>query len=376
VEKKSFFPKSKAGQSKSRSKPRPDTAESALISAALQGDAGEFSRLTEPYRKELQVHCYRILGSLQEAEDMVQETFLRAWRHLDSFEGRSSLRAWLYKIATNACLDAIDRKKARRSLPPRKSPAADPLAQISPPSTETTWLEPFPDEWLVDAAAGPEARYLASESVTLAFLAALQALPARQRAVLILKDVLDWQATEVAEMTGLTTSAVNSALHRARVTLSKNYHHRGMEKVAQSQADLKTQELLDQYVQAWERADVDGLVALLKDEAVFSMPPSPSWYAGKAAIRTFIAATVFADHGMFPGVAAGRWRLLPTRANQQPAYAIYQKNEGGGYQAFGMHVIDVQAGRIAEVVSFVDPTLPERFKLPSMFNTESGLSQG
>jgi RNA polymerase sigma-70 factor (ECF subfamily) len=363
--KDSYFPNSEARQPKSRSSKKPEMAEAALLSAALQGDASEFSRLTEPYRKELQVHCYRILGSMQEAEDMVQETFLRAWRRLDSFEGRSSLRAWLYKIATNACLDALDRKKAGRTLPRNKTQAADPLAPISPPSTEAIWLEPYPDEWLVDTAAGPEARFLASESVSLAFLAALQALPARQRAVLILKDVLDWPATEVAEMTGLTTSAVNSALHRARVTLSKNYHQHGMEIVGRSQPDLHTQELLDQYVQAWEKADVEGLVALLKEEAVFSMPPSPSWYDGKAAIRKFIAATVFADHGMFLGVAAGRWRLLPTHANQQPAYAIYQKNEAGGYQAFGMHVINVQSGGIAEVVSFIDPTLPQRFKLPS-----------
>jgi RNA polymerase sigma-70 factor (ECF subfamily) len=363
--KDSYFPKSEARRSKPRSSQRSEMAELAQIAAAKQGDAGEFSRLTEPYRKELQVHCYRILGSLQEAEDMVQETFLRAWRRLDSFEGRSSLRAWLYKIATNACLDALERKKARRSLPRDKTPASDPLAQVSPPSSEATWLEPYPDEWLVDSAAGPEARFLASESVTLAFLAALQGLPARQRAVLILKDVLDWPASEVAEMTGLTTSAVNSALHRARVTLSKNYHQQGMEKAARSQPDPQTQELLDQYVKAWERADVDGLVALLKEEAVFSMPPSPSWYSGRAAIRKFVAATVFADHGMFPGIATGRWRLLPTHANQRPAYAIYQKNEAGGYQAFGVHVIEVQAEGISEVVSFIDPRLPERFNLPS-----------
>jgi RNA polymerase sigma-70 factor (ECF subfamily) len=340
-------------------------AEMARLSAAVNGDANEFSRLTEPYRRELQVHCYRILGSLHEAEDLVQETFLRAWRRLDSFEGRSSLRAWLYKIATNACLDALDREKSRRALPPTKLPAADPLSQISPPSPEPAWLEPYPDEWLVDSAVGPEARYMASESVSLAFLAALQGLPPRQRAVLILKDVLGWQAGEVAEMTGLTTSAVNSALHRARVTLNKNYHQHGMEKVARSRVDRQTLTLLEKYVQAWERADVDGLVALLKKDAVFSMPPSPSWYSGKDAIGKFITATVFADHGMFPGAADGRWRLLPTRANQQPAYAIYQKNEAGDYQAFGIHVIDIQASQIAEVVSFVDPTLPERFGLAS-----------
>jgi RNA polymerase sigma-70 factor (ECF subfamily) len=361
----SLFPNSEDHRSTPRTDQRSDVAEPASISAALHTDADEFGQLTEPYRRELQVHCYRILGSLHEAEDLVQETLLRAWRHLDSFEGRSSLRAWLYKIATNACLDALDRKKSRRSLPPDKGPASNPLDQISPPSLEPVWLEPYPDEWLVDSAAGPEARYLASESVTLAFLASLQGLPPRQRAVLILKDVLDWPANDVAEMTGLTTSAVNSALHRARVTMNKKYHKQGMEKVALSQADLQTQALLDRYVQAWEKADVDELVALLKEEAVFSMPPSPSWYSGRAAIQQFIAATVFADYGMFPGVAGGRWRLLPTRANHQPAYAIYQKLEAGEYQAFGIHVLDVEAGQIAEVVSFIDPILPERFGLPS-----------
>jgi RNA polymerase sigma-70 factor (ECF subfamily) len=363
--KNSFFSSSEDHRSSSSSGPRSDVAEAALLSAALQGDANEFSRLTEPYRRELQAHCYRIMGSLHEAEDLVQETFLRAWRRLDSFEGRSSLRAWLYKIATNACLDALDKKRPGRSLPPGKVPVADPLTQISPPAVEPVWLEPYPDEWLVDSAAGPEARYLASESVTLAFLAALQGLPPRQRAVLILKDVLDWPASEVAEMTGLTTSAVNSALHRARVTLSKNYHQQGMEKVARSEADLETQALLDQYVRAWERADVDGLVALLKEEAIFSMPPSPSWYSGKDAIGKFVAATVFADHGMFTGAAYGRWRLLPTRANHQPAYAIYQKDEAGSYQAFGIHVIAIQESSITEVLSFIDPGLPARFGLPS-----------
>lgn len=362
--KNSIFPSSEDRRSSPSSGPRSDLAEAALLSAALQGDANEFSRLTEPYRRELQAHCYRILGSLHEAEDLVQETFLRAWRHLDSFEGRSSLRAWLYKIATNACLDALDKKKSRRTLPPSKTPAADPLTQISPPSTEPVWLEPYPDEWLVDSAASPEARYLANESVTLAFLAALQGLPPRQRAVLILKDVLDWPASEVAQITGLTPSAVNSALHRARVTLSKNYHQQGMEKVARSEADLETQALLDKYVRAWERADVDGLVALLKREAVFSMPPSPSWYSGKDAIGKFVAATVFADDGMFSGAAYGRWRLLLTRANHRPAFAVYQRYQMGGYQAFGIHVIDIRESSIAEVVSFIDPDLPVRFNLP------------
>lgn len=355
---------------------RANSAEAAGLAAARQGDPLAFSRLAEPYRRELQVHCYRILGSLHEAEDLVQETMLRAWRRLDTYEGRASFRAWLYKIATNACLDALDRQRVRRSLPPRLHPAADPQASIAPPISEPVWLEPFPDEWLSDAAAGPEARYLSAESVSLAFLVVLQVLPPRQRAVMILRDVLEWPAREIAETMGLTVSAVNSALHRARVTMAKHYHGREAESatrdlagarshvVTKSQADDRTQALLERYVKAWEAADVAGLVALLKEDATFSMPPSPSWYRGRASIGAFVAATVFTDHGMFFGKASGRWRLLPARANGQPAFAIYQRSAGEDYQAFGIHVLTVEGDQLAAVTSFIDPSLPLRFGFP------------
>jgi RNA polymerase sigma-70 factor (ECF subfamily) len=191
----------------------------ARLAAARAGDQHEFGGLTEPYRRELQLHCYRILGSLQDAEDTVQETMLRAWRKLNTFEGRASLRAWLYRIATNACFDALA-KRPRRVLPVSAQPAADPRAPMSPPLTEPIWLEPYPDDLIAEPEAGPEARYTARESVALAFIAALQSLPPRQRAVLILRDVLDWQASEVAQTLDLTVSAANSALHRARVTLN------------------------------------------------------------------------------------------------------------------------------------------------------------
>ncbi len=338
--------------------------EAGRLAAARRGDAHEFSDLTEPYRRELQVHCYRILGSLHEAEDLVQETFLRAWRRLDTYQGRASFRAWLYKIATNACLDALDRMRSRRLLPARTHPVSDPGAPILPPTPEISWLEPFPDEWLVDATANPEARYSAYESVSLAFLAALQALPPRQRAALILSDVLDWSSREVAELLGLTVSAANSALYRARATLAKHYHGREPESLPASMADERTRILLDRYVQAWETADVAGLVALLKEDATFAMPPSPSWYRGRDAIGVFVAATVFADEGMFPGQAAGRWRLRPTRANAHPAFAIYQRTGRDEYQAFGIHVLAYQAGQLAQITSFIDPSLPPRFGLP------------
>ena len=342
----------------------PDPIEAARLAAARRGDQQEFSGLTEPYRHELQVHCYRILGSFHDAEDLVQETLLRAWRRLDTYQGRASFRAWLYKIATNACLDKLDRRRTQRSLPPGVRQASDPHAPIEPPILEPIWLEPFPDEWLSEAMVDPEGRYTLVESVSFAFLAALQILPPRQRAALILSDVLDWSAREIAELLGLTISATNSALHRARATLNKQYHGREPEKLSPARVDRQTRLLLDRFMRAWERADVDGLVALLKEGATFAMPPSPAWYRGPASIGAFTRATVFADDGMFSGQASGRWRLLPTRANGRPAFAVYQRGAGTDYQAFGLHVLTLEAGQIVEIISFIDPSLPTRFGLP------------
>ena len=345
--------------------PSQNPNEAEHLAAARQGNSQSFSDLTEPFRRELQVHCYRILGSLHEAEDMVQETMLRAWKRLDTYEGRASLRSWLYKIATNACLDALDQRRSRRLLPNQCSPAADPHMQIAPPSPELIWLEPIPDEWLGDSSAlNPEARYTKSESVSLAFLTALQALPPRQRAVLILRDVLDFSANETAEVLGLTVSSVNSALHRARTTLSQNYHGRERQASTRSGTDERTQWLLDHFVKAWESADVAGLVALLKEDAALAMPPSPSWYQGREAIGVFVAGTVFADGGMFAGKAAHRWRLLRTNANGSPAFAIYQRTEANHYQAFGIHVLGYADDRLTQITSFIDPSLPVRFDLP------------
>jgi RNA polymerase sigma-70 factor (ECF subfamily) len=322
--------------------------------------------LTEPYRRELQVHCYRILGSLHEAEDMVQETLLKAWKRLDTFEGRASFRAWLYKIATNTCLDFLDRRRGRRLLPPDAAPASDPRTSILPPAVEVAWLEPWPDEWLGDAgAANPEARYTDRESISLSFMTALQYLPPRQRAVLILRDVLDFSANETAEVLEITVSSANSALHRARVTLTQRYPGPELEPSASLANDERARWLLDHFVQAWENADVDGLVALLKEDAMLAMPPSPSWYRGRESIRLFVAATVFAQGGMFGGEASNRWQLRPTRANSRPAFAIYQRTEANEYQAFGMHVLGIEAGDLSQIVSFIDPSLPAHFGLPA-----------
>lgn len=227
-----------------------------------------------------------------------------------------------------------------------------------------TWLEPFPDEWLGDrSAVNPEARYTDAESISLSFLTALQVLPPRQRAVLILRDVLDFSANETAAILEITVSSANSALHRARATLAERYHGRAPEGSISSLANERTQWLLDHFVQAWETADVEALVALLKEDAILAMPPSPSWYQGREAIRIFVAATVFAEGGMFGGRASQRWRLVPTRANASPAFALYQRDEKNEYQAFGMDVLDYDANGLTQIINFIDASLPSRFGL-------------
>ena len=261
--------------------------------ALINGSAAEFDARTDPFRRELLVHCYRMLGSIDDAEDAVQDVLVRAWRGRDTYRQAISLRAWLYRIATNVCLDAI----ARRAR--------------TPESVERLDIGPIPDDLLDEASAGPEARYDASESISLAFLTALQLLPPRQRAVLILRDVLAWRASEVAGLLELSVPAVNSALQRARTTLATHYRsERGT-----LQADpggLKA--LLERYVRAWETADVSGLVALLREDAIVSMPPAV-FLTGRTMIRTFLAETVL--------VGGRRIRLLPIGANRMPAFAIY-----------------------------------------------------
>jgi RNA polymerase sigma-70 factor (ECF subfamily) len=294
---------------------------------------------------------------------MVQETFLKAWKRIGTYEGRASFRSWLYKIATNTCLDFLDSKRSRRLLPFQTVPASDPKI-VLPPQPEMTWLEPLPDEWLEDTnAVDPEARYSEWESVSLSFLTALQLLPPRQRAVLILRDVLDFSAAETAEFLEFTLSSVNSLLHRARRTLAVHYQ-KDMD--VRPPADEKTQWLLDRYVRAWKTADVEGLVALLKWDAIIAMPPSPSWYRGRKAIAAFSKMSLFGTGGMFPGKAKDRWRLLPTRANGAPAFAIFQRNEQNQYQAFGLQILILQSGKISQIHNFIDPGLPGRFGLPSV----------
>ncbi|MBX3064666.1 MAG: sigma-70 family RNA polymerase sigma factor [Anaerolineae bacterium] len=340
---------------------QPQYQRSNLDPAAIaQLDQHDFAALTEPHRRELQVHCYRMLGSIHDAEDMVQETFLRAWLRRETFEGRASFRAWLYKIASNVCLDALD-KRPRRVLPMSRRPPASTDDPIPPPLSEPIWLEPFPDELLAPEEASPEARISAQENITLAFIAALHLLPPRQRAVLILRDVLDWQANEVADLLNLSVPAVKSALHRARTTLTTHYPS-GIESNIKHLADKTMQPQLERYVTAWQSADVNMLLSLLTEEATFSMPPIPVWYRGRADIGWLFTARLFTNR------AQGRWRLLPSLpANHQITFGLYQRDENDQrYHVYGVQVLRFKADQIAEIITFRTPTLASYFKLPSI----------
>ena len=330
------------------------------LPAALAGDPAAFESLTEPYRRELLAHCYRIMGSLEDAEDLVQETLLRAWKRLNTYEGRASIRAWLYKIATNACLDALARRP-RRGLPPGLYPQAKPNALIPAPVMEPVWLEPFPDELLAPVEATPEARMESRESILLSFLAALQALSPRQRCVLILSDVLDWHADELADMLGASLSSVNSLLHRARLTLKK-FHLAHPEQAATNlPTDALTRALLERYLHAWESAEVDEIISLLIEDTTFAMPPLPLWLRGRAAIRSFISTTIL------DGEARGRWRLLPLRANGGPGFAWYRKDgQKPVYQAYAIQVLMLNGERIRAITTFIQPGLFRFFNLPEV----------
>ncbi len=327
-----------------------------ILKAALAGSRQAFDELAEPHRRELQVHCYRMLGSILDAEDQVQETLLRAWQKLHTFEGRAPFRAWLYRIATNACLDEIA-KRPKRSLPPELYPAARPGQPMDPPILDPIWIEPFPDGLLDSVHSNPAARFDQRESVTLAFLVALQSLPPRQRAILLLRDVLGLRANEVASLLGSSVSAVNSALYRARIRLEHNYPSTAKTTLA---SDPEVQELLERYVAAWESADVDSLVALLREDATFPMPPVPTWVKGRGAIREFVSRNILS------GDARGRWRLVPTRANSQPAFGWYlRQSDRTTYDAFAIQVITIEGGLIADATTFGFPELFEVFDLPS-----------
>jgi RNA polymerase sigma-70 factor (ECF subfamily) len=313
----------------------------------------EFQLAAESYRRELKVHCYRILGSIHEAEDAVQDAMLRAWRGIESFEGRSSIRSWLYRIATNACLNMLaKRSHARRTLPELTgSPAVHVPTE---PATEIAWLEPYPDaelEGLVDTAPGPHSRYEQGESMRLAFIAAIQYLPGRQRAALMLHDVVGWSAAETAEILETSAAAVNSALQRARATLKK--HTDSADRGERDMATEGQRSLLDRYVRAWESKDLDGLVALLKEDAVLSMPPLSEWYQGHDAIRAVCAFYWSPDTLPFSA-----WRLIETKANGQPAFALYARSTSDSkWHAHVIQVLTLEGDAISALTYFVNPNL-------------------
>ncbi len=324
----------------------------ATISRARAGDEEAFRELTDPYRRELQVHCYRILGSSQDAEDMLQETLLAAWRGLDNFEERASLRSWLYRIATNRCLNAL-RDPERRTLQARGD------LPVPTRMGEPLWLEPYPDtllEGIADTAPGPDARYEAKEAIALSFVAGLQHLPPRQRAVLVLRDVLGFAAAEVAEMLETSEASVNSALQRARATLE------GRIPVNRERAPLPRskheRELLARFADAFESADIDGIVALLTDDALLTMPPQPGEYEGQVAIGEFLANR-FATH---PG---RRVRCVWTRANGQPAFGHYIEDAQAPICRYtGVVVLTLAGDRVTELTRFGDTAILPLFGLP------------
>jgi RNA polymerase sigma-70 factor, ECF subfamily len=328
--------------------------ETTYLNAARAGDQEAFAQLVDPYRKQLLVHCYRILGSFDDAEDMLQETLVRVWKRLDSFEGRSSLRAWLYKVATNASLDALDSRRVR-GLPKELYPRGDPSQPLPPPSQEVNWVEPLPDEW-IDGQPDiyPEARYEVRESITLAFIAALQKLPGRQRAVVLLCDVMGWSSNEAAEILDMTTAAVNSALQRARASLKQ-----GERKTRPSRLNEQLSALLARYVAAWETADSAALIAVLREDVALTMPPLPVWFGGRADIQAFLDGFLFRSMDPF------NVRLEAVRANGSPAFAVYQMDQEGFYRAAAIHILTIENGQITEINDFLtfDGQLFSRFHL-------------
>jgi len=320
----------------------------------------DFTRDADPFRPELLAYCYRMLGSADDAEDLVQETYLRAWRSYDGFEGRSSLRTWLYRIATNACLTAIERQ-GRRPLPSGLgAPLADPLGAVPARSDAVPWLTPLPDVMLGAAADDPAAIAARRDSLRLALIAAWQFLPARQRAVLILRDVLDWPAADVADLLGMTATAVNSSLRRARARLAA---------VAPAEADVRPSSghtvlrLIDRYLSAFERADVTGLARLLREDAVLEMPPMPAWFSGRDDVVGFFAGQVLTEPGLH--------KMVRTAANGQHAVAAYRRAADGRFEAHAIQVLTVAAGKISRIDAFLDPALFGRFGFPAVYQADT-----
>jgi RNA polymerase sigma-70 factor, ECF subfamily len=345
----------------------PRIEEADVVSAARAGDEAAFASLAERYRRELQVHCYRMLGSLEDAEDQVQETLLRAWRRRESFEGRSTFRAWLYRIATNACLDFLERHPRRPVL--RSTADMERTDAVVRPPPHVAWLQPYPDALLEPVAPDdlqPEAAAIARETIGLAFLVALQLLPPKQRAVLILRDVLGWSTPETAAVLDLTTASVKSALQRARPTLKEHLPAERLEWAPVADPTEEEHALLRRFIDASERSDIPALTAMLREDAWQTMPPYLDWFGGREAMIAMWSAAMAG-----PG-AQGEWRLVPTRANRQPAAANYLRVAGDDrFRASNVDVLRIVHGRIAEVTTF-DPGMFPAFGLPLVLEAADG----
>jgi RNA polymerase sigma-70 factor (ECF subfamily) len=317
-----------------------------MSKAAQPTDEAAFRELVEPHRRELHAHCYRMLGSLHDADDALQDALLRAWRGMGRFEGRSSLRSWLYRIATNTCLDLIA-KRPKRVLPIDQVAAAVPAEGPGEPLAESVWVEPYPDEQLgvADGYAAPEARYEMRESVELAFIAALQHLPATQRAVLIMREVLGFSAQEAADLLETTTASVNSALQRARASVDERLPEQSQQETLRTLGDDGLREVVESYMDAMQRGDVDAVVSMLADDAAWSMPPVSSWYRG-ADLPDFLRVG--------PLSGEWRWRHLPAHASGQPAVGVYSwVDDEQAYLPFALDVMTLEGSRIKEVTAFI-----------------------
>ncbi|GAA2616913.1 sigma-70 family RNA polymerase sigma factor [Streptomyces axinellae] len=319
----------------------------------------ELLEQARPYRNELLAHCYRMLGSVHDAEDLVQDTYLRAWRAGDRFEGRSSLRTWLYRIATNACLTALE-QRGRRPMPSGLgAPSDDPERPVTE-APEVSWLEPIPDTMFTgESPSDPASVVVSRSSMRLALVAALQHLPTRQRVVLLLRDVLKWRAAEVAELLGTSTASVNSALQRARTQLEQVAP---VEDELAEPTDAASRELLDRYATAFEKSDVSAIIGLFKEDAVWEMPPFEQWFRGRENIVRLIAAQcpIGADEGL----------MLPTSANGQPAFGLYSLHADGIYRPFHIQVLTLHEGQVSHVGAFFGERLFEKFGLPSLVRAE------
>jgi RNA polymerase sigma-70 factor (ECF subfamily) len=330
----------------------PPTTE--LLESARAGDERAYQRLIEPHRAELHAHCYRMLGSVHDADDALQDALLRAWRGLPKFEGRSSLRSWLYTIATNTSLNAIE-KRPKRVLPIDYGPAADPHGGPGEPLVESVLMEPYPDEpmGLQDGFASPEARYELRESVELAFVAALQYLPATQRAVLILREVLGFSAKEVAEALDTTVASVNSAMQRARAAIDERVPEQSQQATMRVLGDDGVNKVVESYVDAWQRGDVEAVVAMLTEDATFSMPPLASWFGPRDEIAVFLAK--------FPLGGDWIWRYVRVRANGQEALAFYAWDpDEQAYLPFALNVLTLRGDRISDVTAFITRSTEDR----------------